>query len=107
MRLIGVLLIVLIMYFTGGASAAWSFVETLGAGIFDIIKSLPELLKVFDPLIGFSDWLKEKLFFIIIIMLLSWTGVFLSRKHKRMLWTIICFLGGIVSTTLLMCSLGE
>lgn len=107
MKLVGLLLILLIIYFSGGESAAWSFVEALGAGIFDIIKSLPGLLKAFDPLIGFSDWIKEKLFFIIIIMLLSWTGVFLSGKHKRMLWTIICFLGGIISSALLMCSLGE
>ena len=89
------LIIVLVV---SGPSKAIELAGNLFEGLGKVLLFLAECIVKVLPMLGIEDAVITLLIFSIILMLASAFGIYLSRKNKSTLWTVISAIVEIVST---------
>ena len=87
--LCGIIILLIIVLLVSGPSKAIELAGNLIEGLGKVLLVLAGcIVKVF-PMLGVEDAIMTLLIFSVILMLASAFGIYLSRKNKSTLWTVI------------------
>lgn len=97
-KVIVIVALLIIIAVVSGPTQALKTAKGLIVGLGEVFAFLAESIVKMLPVIGIEDVIIAFLVFSGILMLLSGFGIYLSRKKKNNLWTIISFVVEVVST---------
>lgn len=97
-QLLGIIILLVIVWVVSGPSKAIELAENLIEGLGKILFFLAECIVKVLPMLEVEDAIITLLIFSVILMLASAFGIYLSRKNKSTLWTVISTSVEIIST---------
>lgn len=103
-QLIGIIMLLIFVAIVSGPSKAIELAGNLFEGLGKVLLFLAECIVKVLPMIGIEDAIISLLIFGAILMLASAFGIYLSRKNKSTLWTVISTIVEIISTIITICS---
>lgn len=97
-QLLGIIILFVIVLFVSGPSKAIELAGNLIEGLGKVLVFIAECIVKVLPMIGIEDAIITLLIFGVILMLASALGIYMSKKNKSTLLTIISTIVEIVST---------
>lgn len=97
-QLLGIIILLVIVLIVSGPSKAIELAGNLIEGLGKVLVFIAECIVKVLPMIGIEDAIITLLIFGVILMLASALGIYMSKKNKSTLWTIISTIVEIVST---------
>ena len=96
----GLLILFIILLITGGFTAFWSTIKSIGTGIWEICKWLISLAIIFPSELGIADRVNTWIVYLIITVLAAGLGISLTIKTKRKLFAVCGSVIGAISLLL-------
>ena len=97
-QLLGIIILLVIVLVVSGPSKAIALAGNLIEGLGKVLLFLAECIVKVLPMLGIEDAIISLLIFGAILMLASAFGIYLSKKNKSTLWTVISTIVEVVST---------
>ena len=101
----GILILLVIVLFSGGLTTFGSVVGNITSGIWEMLKWLVSLAIKFPDELGITDFIRTWAFFLIITVLFSALSIYLSKRQSRKLLQICSFIVSAISLILTLCSI--
>lgn len=97
-QLLGIIILMVIVLVVSGPSKAIALAGNLIEGLGKVLLFLAECIVKALPMLGVEGAIITLLIFSVILMVASAFGIYLSKKNKSTLWTVISTIVEIVST---------
>ena len=103
--LTGILIILLIVLFTGGVVAFGSTIKSAAAAIWEVLKWLVSLAIQFPGELGITDYFKTWMLYLAVFVIFAAAGIYLTRKQKGKILQICSFIVSAISLILTFCAI--
>lgn len=101
----GIVILLVIVLLSGGPAKFATVLGSLATGTWELLKSLVSLAIKFPDELGVTDYIRAWAFFLIITLLFSTLGIYLTKRQSGKLLQICSFAVSAISLILTFCSI--